>query len=76
MSWLSEAHEEWHLVNGKYACCPLDCGASEALYDQHEAEEWARTHPEEVAKAKASLEALEREREAALSDPWQEDPPF
>jgi hypothetical protein len=27
MSWLSDAHSEWHAVHGAYACCPLDCGA-------------------------------------------------
>lgn len=29
MSYLSEAHSEWHSINGKYAVCPLDCGANE-----------------------------------------------
>ena len=29
MSWLSDAHQEWHHVNGRYAVCPLDCGAGE-----------------------------------------------
>lgn len=29
MSFLSEGHTEWHYANGKYATCPLDCGASE-----------------------------------------------
>ena len=27
MSYLSDAHAEWHAVNGAYATCPLDCGA-------------------------------------------------
>lgn len=33
MSYLAEAHSEWHAVHGKYAICPLDCGAAEALMD-------------------------------------------
>lgn len=33
MSYLSEAHAEWHAVHGKYACCPLDCGAGEPIVD-------------------------------------------
>jgi hypothetical protein len=24
---LSDAHADWHAVNGRYALCPLDCGA-------------------------------------------------
>lgn len=35
MSWLSEAHNEWHTVNGWNVCCPLDCGAGE-VYDDYE----------------------------------------
>jgi hypothetical protein len=27
MSYLADAHAEWHAVNGAYANCPLDCGA-------------------------------------------------
>ena len=33
MSYLSEAHAEWHAVNGRYAACPLDCGAGEPIVD-------------------------------------------
>ena len=34
MSWLSDAHSEWHTVNGSNASCPLDCAAgdTEAIY--------------------------------------------
>lgn len=28
---LSDQHNEWHLVNGRYSTCPLDCGAGEAV---------------------------------------------
>lgn len=34
MSYLSEAHNEWHAVNGHDAICPLDCGNLEYLADQ------------------------------------------
>ena len=30
MSWLADAHRDWHTVNGANAMCPLDCGANEA----------------------------------------------
>lgn len=29
MSYLSEAHNQWHAINGPYGC-PLDCGIGEA----------------------------------------------
>jgi len=29
MSWLSEAHNDWHTINGRNVTCPLDCGAGE-----------------------------------------------
>lgn len=28
MSWISEAHNQWHAINGPYGC-PLDCGIGE-----------------------------------------------
>ena len=31
MSWINDAHTEWHTVNGWRAVCPLDCGAAEWL---------------------------------------------
>lgn len=38
MSYLSDAHTEWHLVNGRdNSACPLDCGAMSA--EQREAED-------------------------------------
>ena len=33
MTYISEAHNEWHTVNGASAVCPLDCGAGEQQYD-------------------------------------------
>jgi hypothetical protein len=29
MSWMSEAHDQWHHIHGKFASCPLDCGINE-----------------------------------------------
>jgi hypothetical protein len=40
MSWLSEAHTEWHTVNGRYEVCPLDCGVAEGMYDEPTEEEF------------------------------------
>lgn len=37
MSYLADAHSEWHAVHGAYAICPLDCGAMSP--EQAEAEE-------------------------------------
>lgn len=34
MSWIADAHREWHAVNGARATCPLDCGASEPTADE------------------------------------------
>lgn len=36
MTWIQDAHRDWHTVNGKYAVCPLDCGVGETadLYDE------------------------------------------
>ena len=41
MGWLAEAHQEWHIVNGRNVVCPLDCGVgeAEALEADWEAEE-------------------------------------
>lgn len=33
MSFLAEAHADWHAVNGKYSVCDLDCGAGEHLWE-------------------------------------------
>jgi hypothetical protein len=34
MSYLSEAHTDWHTANGKFATCPLDCGANEPIQSE------------------------------------------
>ena len=30
MSYLADAHSDWHAVNGANEICPLDCGVGEA----------------------------------------------
>lgn len=34
MSYLSEAHNDWHTANGRFATCPLDCGANEPVISE------------------------------------------
>ena len=34
MSYLTEAHADWHAVHGQYAACPLDCGAGEPIVNE------------------------------------------
>ena len=36
MSWLADAHRDWHTVNGWDVMCPLDCGANEVYEDAGE----------------------------------------
>lgn len=37
MSWIADAHREWHTVHGQNTVCPLDCGAGEVNdYDEEE----------------------------------------
>jgi hypothetical protein len=73
MSWLSEAHEEWHLVNGKYACCPLDCGASEFLQEP----DYDETDFKEFSEASAAEDqALINEVLNSEPYPYLNDPPF
>lgn len=58
MSFIAEAHREWHLVHGARATCPLDCGASEPTPEE-EAEAWEASEAEdrrarwEAARAEA-----------------------
>lgn len=59
MSWLADAHREWHLVNGARSVCPLDCGVGEAeaemAYMEQVAEEEAH------AAFRARIEAARAE---------------
>lgn len=77
MSYLAEAHFEWHAVNGAYAVCPLDCGAGEAAMLAAEAEaeaaaDWAALSDDERAELTAEAEAQAAARAAAEAarDPW------
>lgn len=40
MTYLADAHRDWHAVHGLNAVCPLDCGAGEAVMEdwEHEAD--------------------------------------
>ena len=38
MSYLSDAHAQWHQIYGKYATCDLDCGAGEVVGEVFEAD--------------------------------------
>lgn len=55
MSWIADAHRQWHAVNGARATCPLDCGASEPTPEEEA--EWAeaaeRRERWEAARAEA-----------------------
>ena len=31
MSWIAEAHADWHTVHGQYVTCPLDCLAGDTF---------------------------------------------
>lgn len=54
MSWLAEAHREWHTVNGWDNGCPLDCYEAEARAEEAY---WESLTPEErEAEARAEAE--------------------
>lgn len=38
MSWITDAHTEWHIVNSQDSLCPLDCGRGEVYDPGYEAE--------------------------------------
>lgn len=56
MSFIADAHREWHVVYGSQAVCPLDCGANEGAMaeaaDEYEAQE-ERQARREAARAEA-----------------------
>lgn len=39
MTWIADAHREWHTVHGQNAVCPLDCGVGEAAAEAAAAEQ-------------------------------------
>lgn len=67
MSYLIEAHNEWHLLNGATAICPLDCGQGEDL-------------DEEVygppAAFVGSATPASQAKPVDANDPWLTNPPF
>lgn len=36
---LSEQHDQWHQIHGKYSTCPLDCGVGEMVEAVFEADQ-------------------------------------
>lgn len=75
MSYLSEAHAEWHAVNGHDAVCPLDCGVGE-VYDP-----WDAMTDEEIAAYEAYVPEPSYVDTPFVveGDPWDQqdfDPPF
>lgn len=84
MSFLSEAHDQWHAMNGRYAVCDLDCGASEyigqAFEDDYEDTEGGtkgircgscKGRHSSVSMVKLCYEV---KRDLARSDPWAGEP--
>ena len=78
MSWLSDAHDEWHAVNGAYNTnCPLDCGrispeqaAAEDLMNfiAYEDEEAGNALPIRCAHCKARHASIDVVRACAELD--------
>lgn len=31
MTWIADAHRQWHSAHGQFAVCPLDCGVGEGM---------------------------------------------
>lgn len=67
MSFISEAHTQWHMIYGHDAVCPLDCGAGET-HDDYDPDPQGGGQPVEVPDAPAPI----------WPDPWIDlpDPPF
>lgn len=61
MSYLAEAHADWHAVHGKFAVCPLDCGIGEGEIDRLQ-EEYYAANPDPWAGTDIELA------------PWDDDP--
>lgn len=80
MSWLSEAHNDWHTANGWDRVCPLDCGAGEPDYANCPTCGAYLDPAEDCGEAdcvKAAAEAVPVTVPVAVpedEDPW--DPPF
>ncbi len=55
MSHVSDAHQQWHLVHGAHAVCPLDCGAQSQEAWEDEARADAQYEAEMAAEAAAQV---------------------
>jgi hypothetical protein len=86
MSYLAEAHAEWHLVYGQVAC-PLDCGIgydweAEERYEREAEAAWREANPEAAAQRDAEDAARVAETDAWLAsrgakrDADFDEPPF
>lgn len=59
MSFIADAHREWHTVHGARATCPLDCGASEPTLEEiMESEEWSAQQDRRAKWEAARQEAI------------------
>ena len=73
MSWIADAHNEWHTVNGWDVCCPLDCGVGEGMEDptpgdDAPAAEW-EAYAAELFEASEYFARRDGEADNA-PDPW------
>jgi hypothetical protein len=68
MSYISEAHTEWHVVNGAYnSACPLDCGAmSPAMRKAEDLSNWISYTDEEAGEARTIKCAHCKDRHASV----------
>lgn len=48
MSYIAEAHNDWHTVNGWNATCPFDCGAGEEMYDPQDYDDVIEAYEDRV----------------------------
>lgn len=84
MSWLAEAHTEWHTAFGWDQTCPLDCGASEGYYAECYCGEGLDLDcqstcgkAECIAAHAQALAQAEARKAAEAPNPWEGfDPPF
>jgi len=66
MSFLAEAHQEWHTVHGQVVC-PLDCGIGEGQ-DDYDHEPMTEEEEIELQAWRARQEAMDSTDDPA---PWE-----
>jgi len=66
MSWIADAHRDWHTAHGQNVVCPLDCGVGEDQDYEHE----PMTEEEEIELQawRARQEAMDSTDDPA---PWE-----